>query len=157
MSYIQSLDPRVNQRAVPQEFSDEYKAEPLEHFETFEVFHQKKSGDRHQHVGSVHAPTAEFAMIFAKEQYGRRFETVNLWVVRTADIVALTLDAADMFSTVPEKDYRNAEVWKVRDKISRFKAEQQAKAGAIDTEPVGIDPAIADTHHEGEGDSHGIE
>jgi ring-1,2-phenylacetyl-CoA epoxidase subunit PaaB len=130
MSFIQSLDPRVNQRSVPNAFSDQYVAEPLEHFETYEVFHQKKSGDRHQHVGSVHAPSADLAMIFAKEQYARRFETVNLWVVRTADIAALALGDADMFETAKEKEYRNAEIWKVRDKISRFKQEQQSASSA---------------------------
>ena len=47
----------------------------------FEVFRQEKKGAAFAHAGSVSAPDAEFAEAFAHEQYGRRHESVALWVV----------------------------------------------------------------------------
>jgi ring-1,2-phenylacetyl-CoA epoxidase subunit PaaB len=47
----------------------------------FEVFRQEKKGSAFAHAGSVEAPDAEFAQAFAHEQYGRRQESVALWVV----------------------------------------------------------------------------
>ena len=47
----------------------------------FEVFRQEKKGAAFAHAGSVSAPNAVFAEAFAHEQYGRRHESVALWVV----------------------------------------------------------------------------
>ena len=47
----------------------------------FEVFRQEKKGAAFAHAGSIDAPDAEFARAFAHEQYGRRQESVALWVV----------------------------------------------------------------------------
>ena len=74
---IKSLDPRIDRAAL----DDESKVGELsgnEHFQTYEVFQQVKRGTHHQHVGNVHAPNAEMAMLFAKEQYCRRCAAVNL-------------------------------------------------------------------------------
>ena len=68
---IKSLDPRVNRAQI--ELNNEIKPlNELDQWETYEVFHQKKRGDQHMHVGIVHAPNAEMALLFGKEQYGRR-------------------------------------------------------------------------------------
>ncbi len=47
----------------------------------YEVFRQEKRGVAFAHAGSVEAPDATFAQAFAHEQYGRRQESVALWVV----------------------------------------------------------------------------
>ncbi len=47
----------------------------------FEVFRQERKGQPFQHAGSVAAPDAVFAEAYAREQYGRRGESVALWVV----------------------------------------------------------------------------
>lgn len=47
----------------------------------FEVFRQERKGTPFTHAGSVQAPDAEFAEVFAREQYGRRQESEALWVV----------------------------------------------------------------------------
>lgn len=129
MNIIQSLDPRISRALIP-ENSD---IEPLtdnELFETYEVLHQAKTGGRHTHVGSVHAPNAEMAYLFAKEQFGRRMATTSIWVVKTTDIFTIAPDGeeSELFENAPsaEKDYRNANAWKVRDKIDRYKKEQAA-------------------------------
>src|SRR5205823_15135166 len=48
---------------------------------TFEVFRQERKGQPFQHAGSLDAPDAAFAEAFAREQFGRRGESVALWLV----------------------------------------------------------------------------
>ena len=47
----------------------------------YEVFRQERKGQPFQHAGSVDAPDAAFAESYAREQYGRRGESVALWIV----------------------------------------------------------------------------
>jgi ring-1,2-phenylacetyl-CoA epoxidase subunit PaaB len=47
----------------------------------YEVFRQERKGQPFQHAGSLAAPDAAFAEVYAREQYGRRGESVALWVV----------------------------------------------------------------------------
>ena len=47
----------------------------------YEVFRQERKGQPFQHAGSVVAPDERFAEIYAREQYGRRQESVALWLV----------------------------------------------------------------------------
>ena len=121
---IKSLDPRINRAQIDQDTAFEHPLGELEHFQTYEVFHQKKRGEHHVHVGSVHAPGPELALLFAKEQYGRRGTCVNMWVVKTSEVFATDYDDQDIFATVPDKQYREAAIYKVMDKISKFKEEQ---------------------------------
>lgn len=120
---IISLDPRVTRLEIPEETPGIEPIQPHEYFETYEVFHQAKSGDRHVHVGSVHAPSAELAFVFAKEQYGRRSKSYTLWVVRSSDIMTMHAEDSDMFATTPEKMYREAGGYRVRNKINDYKKE----------------------------------
>lgn len=124
---IKSLDPRIT-RAQIEENNPIAPLERLDHWETYEVFHQKKRGDQHIHVGIVHAPNAEMALLFGKEQYGRRGLSVNIWVVRTRDVFTTDYDDSDIFDTVPEKQYREAGGYKVMEKINKYKKEHNNKA-----------------------------
>ena len=47
----------------------------------YEVFRRERKGQPFQHAGSLAAPDASFAEVYAREQYGRRCESVALWVV----------------------------------------------------------------------------
>ena len=47
----------------------------------FEVFRQERKGQPFTHAGSVEAPDAAYADWYAREQFGRRGESVALWVV----------------------------------------------------------------------------
>ena len=47
----------------------------------YEVFRRERKGQPFQHAGSLPAPDAAFAELYAREQYGRRGESVALWVV----------------------------------------------------------------------------
>ena len=47
----------------------------------YEVFRQERKGQAFAHAGSVEAPNEEFAEWYAREEFGRRGESVALWVV----------------------------------------------------------------------------
>ena len=47
----------------------------------WEVFRQERPGAAFQHGGSLEAPDRAFAEAYAREFYGRRNESVALWVV----------------------------------------------------------------------------
>ncbi|MBP7400847.1 MAG: hypothetical protein KA954_14745 [Chitinophagales bacterium] len=121
---IKSLDPRITREQIELDNSIEPLKE-MDNWETYEVFHQKKRGDQHMHVGIVHAPNPEMALLFGKEQYGRRGITANIWVVKTAHVFASEYDDQDIFETVPEKQYREAGGYKVMEKINKYKKEQK--------------------------------
>jgi ring-1,2-phenylacetyl-CoA epoxidase subunit PaaB len=125
---IKSLDPRVT-RANIDEDTQEGMLQPLDHFETYEVFEQRKRGIHHIHAGSVHAPSAEMAMVFAKEQYTRRGQCVNLWVVKTSDVFVTEYEDSDIFDTTANKKYREPDAYKVIDRINAFK-ERNSKQNA---------------------------
>lgn len=127
MPIIQSLDPRVTRAKIDEGVQEMAPLEPLEFFETYEVFHQAKKGGQHTHVGSVHAPNPEMAFVFAKEQYTRRNVSANLWVVRTSDVYSTSYEDADMYESTPEKQYREPGFYKVRAKIEKFKKEHANK------------------------------
>lgn len=122
---INSIDPRVNRLALDAEHTyEDHVLQSEDHFQTYQVFHQKKRGDKHICVGIVHAPSDEMALIFAKEQFARRGETVNMWVVNTRHVLALDYDDTDIFSTTTEKTYRDPAGYKVNDKIEAYKKAQ---------------------------------
>jgi ring-1,2-phenylacetyl-CoA epoxidase subunit PaaB len=52
----------------------------------FDVFRQERKGTPFTHAGSVEAPDAEFAEVFAREQYGRRQESEGWWVAARDDV-----------------------------------------------------------------------
>ena len=119
---ITSLDPRVTRMQIDPSQADPLEPKPeLDQFQTFEVFHQGKSGAHHVHVGSVHAPNRELALLLAKEQYGRRGQTINLWVVNTRDVFTMAAEDSDVFATTPEKMYREVAAYMVRNKVEAFK------------------------------------
>ena len=125
-----SLDPRVQRLDIQQADSAHPTLKEHEYWPTFEVFHQAKRGKHHVHVGSVHAPEPEMALVFAKEQFGRRQQCTNMWVVKTTEIFSFSYDDSDMFETVPEKIHREAAGYIIRGKIEQYKkrvANEQSK------------------------------
>ena len=72
----------------------------------FAVLRQDSKSESHVHVGDVHAPDAEMALILAKEQFTRREPCVSLWVVPYSAIAATSYDDPDLFTHVTDKSYR---------------------------------------------------
>ncbi|MFQ5459698.1 MAG: hypothetical protein ACE5EL_02775 [Anaerolineae bacterium] len=75
-------------------------------WEDWEVFQQERRGEHHAHVGTVHAPDPETALLMAKESFARRGPCVNLWVVRAPDVYATRYEDADVFAHTTDKSYR---------------------------------------------------
>ena len=121
-----SLDPRI-QRIDLDKNPDNVALNTMENWETYEVFHQRKRGEQHIHVGIVHAADPEMALVFAKEIYGRRLQCANMWVTKSSNIYSFRYEDEDMFGTTADKDYRSAGDFKVRDKINKFKKENTLK------------------------------
>ena len=99
---IHSLDPRMNRLGLAE--TAPAAAKPaLDQFETYEVFHQKKEGTPFVYVGPVHAPEADLAFLFAKEQYSRRFACTGMWVVPTSAITVTEYvgDQESAYDTLP--------------------------------------------------------
>jgi ring-1,2-phenylacetyl-CoA epoxidase subunit PaaB len=87
----------------------------------FEVFRQEKKGAAFTHAGSVAAPDAVFAEAFAHEQYGRRHESVALWVV-PRDAVREVTDFPDELN----KTYHRVDGYSLKAKLK----EARERAGA---------------------------
>jgi ring-1,2-phenylacetyl-CoA epoxidase subunit PaaB len=97
--------------------------------EAWEVFRQEKDGDPMRHGGSVMAPDAELAVHYAREMYGRRQESVRLWVVRREDI--LDLDDADLLQPPLDRSFKKPGGYVMRDKLAAARAQSgQAKPKA---------------------------
>lgn len=128
---ILSLDPRVNRLGT--EPLPDHQPPVLaqgDHWPTYQVFHQRRRGEKHSSVGIVHAPDPAMAMALAKEQFGRRGETSNLWVVCTADVLEMDYADEEVFRTTPSKTYRDPGGYKVNDKIDAYKAAQASAHNA---------------------------
>jgi ring-1,2-phenylacetyl-CoA epoxidase subunit PaaB len=90
----------------------------------WEVFRQEREGQPFQHGGSVEAPNLEFAEAYAIELYGRRAESVALWIV-PRDEVREVHDpyVADVF----DRDYRRVDGYSLKIKLKE--ARERAGAG----------------------------
>lgn len=55
----------------------------------YEVFLKRAGKEEFRHAGSLEAATAELAVVLARENYARRGEGDEMWLVDRADIVAV--------------------------------------------------------------------
>ena len=79
-----------------------------------EVFRQERKGQPFQHAGSVDAPNREFAEAYAVEFYGRRAESVALWVVPREAIREIEDPyVAEVF----DRDYRRVDGYSLKVKL----------------------------------------
>ncbi|WP_439881932.1 phenylacetic acid degradation b [Pontibacter sp. MBLB2868] len=104
----------------------EAPAESTEQIEPYEIFHLKKRGKAHVHAGRVMAPSYLEALQEAKKAFGEKGPVVNIWIVKSGDVLQSAEDDKDMWTTVPEKKYREAIAYKVMDKITKFKEERKS-------------------------------
>jgi ring-1,2-phenylacetyl-CoA epoxidase subunit PaaB len=88
----------------------------------FEVFRQERKGQPFAHAGSIEAPDAAWA----REQYGRRGESVALWLVPRESIHAIT-DWADEF----DLKYRRVDGYSIKSRLKEAR-ERAGTAAAGD-------------------------
>ncbi|HSC91370.1 MAG TPA: hypothetical protein VLB86_06925 [Gaiellaceae bacterium] len=80
----------------------------------WEVFRQERKGQPFQHAGSVVAPDAAFADVYAREQYGRRGESVALWIVPRQAIARV-----DDFPDELERNYHRVDGYSIKAKLKQ--------------------------------------
>ncbi|MBZ0178063.1 MAG: 1,2-phenylacetyl-CoA epoxidase subunit B [Melioribacteraceae bacterium] len=80
----------------------------------WEVFTQSKNGAPFTHAGSLHAADEEMALQNARDVYTRRGEAVNIWVVKSEEIVASSPgESGPFFDPGNDKAYRHPQFYKV--------------------------------------------
>ena len=79
----------------------------------FEVFRRERKGQPFQHAGSLAAPDEAFAEIYAREQYGRRQESVALWLVPRSAVHEVS-DWADEF----DLKYRRVDGYSIKTRLA---------------------------------------
>jgi ring-1,2-phenylacetyl-CoA epoxidase subunit PaaB len=89
----------------------------------YEVFRQERKGQPFAHAGSVEAPDEAFAEWYAREQYGRRGESVALWVVPREDIIEI-----DEFVDELQKNYHRVDGYPLKEKLKEAR-ERAGTAG----------------------------
>jgi phenylacetate-CoA oxygenase PaaH subunit len=100
----------------------------------YEVFRRERQGQPFQHAGSVTAPDSRFAEIYAREQYGRRQESVALWLV-PRDAVLEIAEFPDEF----DLKYRRVDGYSIK---TRLREARDRAGAAADAEALsGGDPA----------------
>jgi len=84
----------------------------------WEIFIRGQYGLSHRHVGSLHAPDAEMAVLNARDVYTRRNEGVSLWVVKSEDITASAPSRkGPMFDPSNDKTYRHPTFFDIPDEV----------------------------------------
>jgi phenylacetate-CoA oxygenase PaaH subunit len=78
----------------------------------YEVFRLERKGQPFQHAGSIEAPNDAFAEWYAREQYGRRGESVSLWVVPRDQIAEI-----DDFVDELERNYHRVDGYPLKEKL----------------------------------------
>jgi ring-1,2-phenylacetyl-CoA epoxidase subunit PaaB len=89
----------------------------------WEIFRQERKGQPFEHAGSVDAPDAEFAEAWAREQYGRRGESIALWLV-PRDAISTVDDWADEF----ELKYRRVDGYSIKARLKEARERALARA-----------------------------
>ena len=90
----------------------------------WEVFRKEKRGGAFEHAGSVVAPDADFAEAWAREQYGRRGESVALWLV-PRDAVHTVEDWSDEF----DLKYRRVDGYSIKARLKEARERAASRAG----------------------------
>ena len=95
----------------------------------YEVFRQERKGQPFQHAGSVEAADDHFADVYAREQYGRRGESVALWVVPRDQIKQV-----DEFVDELERNYHRVDGYPLKAKLKEARERagiSEQSAGAL--------------------------
>ena len=95
---------------------------PVSHI--YEVFRRERKGQPFEHAGSVEAPDSDFAEAWAREQYGRRGESVALWLV-PREAIRDVEDWADEF----DLKYRRVDGYSIKARLKEAR-ERAGTAGA---------------------------
>lgn len=92
-----------------------------EEWALWEVFIRARGGLDHRHVGSLHAPDAEMALLNARNAYTRRGEGNSIWVVKAEDIIASNPDdKGSFYDPADDKVYRHPTFYSLPDEVDHI-------------------------------------
>lgn len=83
--------------------------------DVWEVFRQEKDGDPMRHAGNVRAPDADLATHYARELFGRRQESVRLWIVPRTEVHDLA--DQDLLQPPLDRSFKKPGGYVMRDKL----------------------------------------
>lgn len=103
-------------------------------YREYEVFSRKSNKLPLQHQFSLLAPNKEMAMMMAQENFMRREEAIDIWVVDREDIRALTSEEKQQLTKrLDNKEYRNTKGYGYLRKLWR---EKEEKMGMLDEKEI---------------------
>ena len=104
---------------------------PGQPMQVYEVFRREREGGPMQHAGNLLAPDPELASHYAREFYGRRQESVRLWIVPRAAIV--DLDDPDLLQPPFDRSFKKPAGYSTEIKAKLAEARSRAgKAGKVE-------------------------
>lgn len=94
---------------------------------TFEIFHLPKRGKQHIHFTTVEATGPLDAMRHAGKSVQPPAIFYNVWAIRTKDIRGTSPEEKDLWTTLPDKKFRDASAYKGGDKLKEFLEKNQIR------------------------------
>jgi phenylacetate-CoA oxygenase PaaH subunit len=107
--------------------------------QVYEVFRREREGGPMQHAGNLLAPDPELASHYAREFYGRRQESVRLWIVPRAAI--RDLDDPDLLQPPFDRSFKKPAGYSTE--IKAKLAAARARAGGQTAQAEDDDPVVA--------------
>ncbi|MCD8508542.1 MAG: 1,2-phenylacetyl-CoA epoxidase subunit B [Bacillus sp. (in: Bacteria)] len=77
-------------------------------YEEYIVFSRKNQSSHMVEQFTILAPNGELALMMAQENFMRREEVCDLWVVKRSDITAVKPEDREMLQRLDNKDYRES-------------------------------------------------
>jgi phenylacetate-CoA oxygenase PaaH subunit len=111
----------------------------LGRLQVYEIFRQERDGAPMQHAGNLLAPDPELASHYAREFYGRRQESVRLWIVPRAAI--RDLDDPDLLQPPLDRSFKKPVGYSAE--IKRKLAAARDRLGVDSGNPGDEDQAVA--------------
>src|SRR5690625_3570824 len=103
-------------------------------YREYEVFSRKNNNIPMQHQFSLLAPNREMAMMMAQENFMRREDAIDIWVVERKDIRALSSEEKQQLTKrLDNKDYRNTSGYGYLRKLWK---EREEKLGMLDEKEI---------------------
>src|SRR5260221_9468087 len=91
----------------------------------FEIYQLSKRGKQHIHAGTVEANSPQDAMYRAKDLFGAGKVIYNVWAIEQNKIRFTSAEEKDLWTTLPEKKFRDASDYKGGDKLKEFLERQK--------------------------------
>jgi ring-1,2-phenylacetyl-CoA epoxidase subunit PaaB len=92
----------------------------------FEVFVQLVRGKPHVHAGTVDAPDAEMALMFAREHYGQDQACVHIWVVPREAMLGTDYER-DVIWRSTDRTYKQARGYQVHNRWLKFRTKEAVR------------------------------